>query len=38
LDKRGFLKRQPPDLTISVRICNFPDTHAFCIKASILKG
>jgi uncharacterized protein (DUF927 family) len=38
LEQRGFLKRQPPDLTISVRISNFPDPRAFCIKASILEG
>jgi uncharacterized protein (DUF927 family) len=39
LEERGFLERQPPDLTKRVRLPgNLGLTRAFCIKASILEG
>jgi putative DNA primase/helicase len=38
LDKRGFLVRKHPNMTIKPRLPELDSTRVYCIRASILEG
>ena len=38
LDKRGFLVREHPNMTVKPRLPELGPTRVYCIRASILEG